>query len=253
MADGSRIAIVTGGASGIGAATAAYLSSEGWRVAAVDLDTPQLAEVRNANPSDAISYHACDVTDEAAVLALVDEIEADIGPIDGVVNCAGIAADIPSLEHPVDLFRKILDINVVGSFIVARAAARKMATRKRGAIVNIASISGIRGSKGRAGYGASKGAVITLTKVLANDLADDGIRVNAIAPGPIETPMVKALHTQQDRARHGRYVPMNRYAEPAEVASVIAFLLDSQKASFVTAEIVSVDGGYTGAGIIVRD
>ena len=253
MADGRKTAIVTGGASGIGAATAAYLAGEGWRVAAIDLDTPTLAEARSANTSDAITFDACDVTDEDAVLALVDRIEAERSPIEGVVNCAGIARDIHALEHPVDVFRKILDVNVVGTFIVARAAARKMAARKRGAIVNIASISGIRGSKGRAGYGASKGAVITLTKVLANDLADHGIRVNAVAPGPIETPMVKALHTEADRARHWHYMPMRRYAEPREVASAIAFLLDEARAGFITAEILSVDGGYTGAGIIERD
>ncbi len=251
MAD--NVVVVTGGASGIGAATASYLAREGWRVAAVDLDTPALADARNANQASAISYHACDVTDEPAVLALIDEIEDRLGPIDGVVNCAGIAKDVHTLDHPVDMFRKILDINVVGTFIVGRAAARKMAQRKRGAIVNIASISGLRGSKGRAGYGASKGAVVTLTQVMANDLAEHGIRVNAIAPGPIETPLIKAMHTQADRDLYHRFVPMNRYADPSEVASVIAFLLDETKSSFITAEIIAVDGGFRGAGIIERD
>ena len=133
------------------------------------------------------------------LLALMDAIERDHGTIEGVVNCAGIARDVTTLDHPVDVFRKILDVNVTGTFIVGRAAARKMAGRKRGAIVNIASVSGLRGSKGRAGYGASKGAIVTLTQVMANDLAEHGIRVNAIAPGPIETPMIKAMHTAADR------------------------------------------------------
>lgn len=248
-----KTVLVTGGASGIGAATAAYLADNGWRVATVDLDTPALAKARQDNSNEAITYFAGDVTDEDAVLKLVDEIEDGVGLIEGVVNCAGIAADQHTLEHAVDVFRKVLDVNVVGSFIVGRAAARKMAGRKRGAIVNIASISGLRGSKGRAGYGASKGAVITLTKVMANDLAEHGIRVNAVAPGPIETPMIKALHTQADRDLYHRFVPMNRYADPSEVASVIAFLLDDTRASFITAEVLAVDGGFRGAGIIVRD
>lgn len=248
-----KVAIVTGAASGIGAATTAYLAGEGWTVAGVDLAGDALDAARASRPDPGVSFHACDVTDEPAVLALVDEIETSIGPIYGVVNCAGIARDIPTLDHPVDLFRQILDINVVGTFIVGRAAARHMARRKRGAIVNIASISGLRGSKGRAGYGASKGAVITLTKVMANDLAEVGIRVNAVAPGPIETPMIKAMHTDEDRALYHRFVPMNRYAEPREVASVIEFLLDEDRASFITAEVVAVDGGFRGAGIIVRD
>jgi NAD(P)-dependent dehydrogenase (short-subunit alcohol dehydrogenase family) len=126
-----------------------------------------------------------------------------------------------------------------------------MAKAGRGAIVNVASISGIRGSKGRSAYGASKGAVINLTQVMANDLAPHGIRVNAVAPGPVETPMVKALHSSADRELYGRYIPMRRYAEPREIASVIYFLLDESQSSFVTGEIVAVDGGYRGAGIIV--
>lgn len=250
---GRKVALITGGASGIGAATVTWLAREGWTVAALDLDTPALAEARQLQDSRAVSYHACDVTNEPQVLALVDRIEAELGPIEGVVNCAGIARDIHTLEHPVDVFRQIMDVNVTGTFIVGRACARKMAERKRGAIVNIASVSGFRGSKGRAAYGASKGAVITMTKVMANDLADHGIRVNAIAPGPVETAMVRYLHTQTDRDRHSHYIPMNRYADPSEMASVIAFLLDETRSSFITAEVIAVDGGYRGSGIIVRD
>ncbi|MGF1650822.1 MAG: SDR family NAD(P)-dependent oxidoreductase [Hyphomicrobiaceae bacterium] len=250
---GSRpVALVTGAASGIGAATADHLIGEGWRVIGIDLESAPLAEVRASRTGPNLEFRAADVTDEPAILAVVDEIEAAIGPIAGVVNCAGIARDTPTLDHPVDAFRKILDVNVVGSFIVARAAARKMSARKQGAIVNIASISGIRGSKGRAGYGASKGAVITLTKVMATDLAGFGIRVNAIAPGPIETPMVQAMHTAADRELFHRFVPMARYAEPREIASVIAFLLDNDKSSFITGEIIAVDGGFRGAGVIER-
>ena len=125
-----------------------------------------------------------------------------------------------------------------------------MRDKSGGAIVNIASISGLRGSKGRSAYGASKGAVVTLTQVMANDLAPYGIRVNAVAPGPVETPMVKAIHTQADRDLYHRYIPMNRYCTPGEIASVAHFLLDDTQSSYVTGEIIAVDGGYRGAGII---
>ncbi|MEM7776563.1 MAG: SDR family oxidoreductase [Pseudomonadota bacterium] len=255
MADATeRLVIVTGAASGIGAATVAHLRQEGWRVVGFDLDTLALAEaVTKFASDDGVSFDAVDVTDEPAVTSAVTHIEQSRGAIEGVVNCAGIARDIPTLDHPIDLFRTIMDVNVTGTFIVGRAVARHMSERKRGAIVNIASISGLRGSKGRAAYGASKGAVITMTQVMANDLAPHGIRVNAVAPGPVETPMIKALHTDEDRGLYLRYVPMNRYADPSEIASVIAFLLDGTKSSFVTAEIIAVDGGYRGAGIIERD
>jgi NAD(P)-dependent dehydrogenase (short-subunit alcohol dehydrogenase family) len=147
----------------------------------------------------------------------------------------------------------MLDINVVGTFMVGQAAARIMKDTGGGAIVNIASISGLRGSKGRAAYGASKGAVVTLTQVMANDLARFGIRVNAVAPGPIDTAMTKAIHTAEDRALYHRYIPMRRYGIPEEMATVIHFLLDDAQSGYVTGEIIAADGGYRGAGLVVHD
>jgi NAD(P)-dependent dehydrogenase (short-subunit alcohol dehydrogenase family) len=146
-----------------------------------------------------------------------------------------------------------MDVNVTGTFIVARAAAQVMKDRGGGAIVNMASVSGLRGSKGRSAYGASKGGVIVLTQVLANDLARYGIRVNAVAPGPVDTPMVKAMHVDKDRALWARHMPMRRYGEPGEIASVIEFLLDGMRSSFMTGEVVAVDGGFSGAGIIADE
>jgi NAD(P)-dependent dehydrogenase (short-subunit alcohol dehydrogenase family) len=255
----SRVALVTGGASGIGLATAELLLETGWKVVIVDLPGATIAKVRAAHvqsksaKSRAIAVYDLNVTDEPAVEALIAEIEADFGPIHGVVNSAGIAADVPIFETTVAMFRNILDINVVGSFIVGRAAARVMAPRKCGAIVNLASISGLRGSKGRSAYGASKGAVITMTQVMANDLSVHGIRVNAVAPGPVETPMVQALHTARDRELFHNFIPMARYAEPIEIATAIEFLLDDRRSSYITGEILAVDGGYRGAGLIARD
>lgn len=248
---GELAAIVTGAGSGIGQATATLLLERGWSVAAIDLHAKGLAELETGRAGERLLVRECDVTNEAQVTAIVSEAAARFGRIDGVVNSAGIAADKHVFDTSAELFRKILDVNVVGTFLVGREAARYMAKVRRGAIVNVASISGLRGSKGRSAYGASKGAVVNLTQVMANDLAPHGIRVNAVAPGPVETPMVKALHTAADRELYGRYTPMRRYAEPREIASVIHFLLDETQASYVTGEIVAVDGGYRGAGIIV--
>ena len=248
---GRPAAIVTGAGSGIGQATTTLLLERGWSVAAVDLETNALTELEGKHSGERLLVRACDVTDEAQVAAVVSEAVARFGRIDGAVNSAGMAADKHVFDTSAELFRKILDVNVVGTFLIGREAARYMAKAGRGAIVNVASISGIRGSKGRSAYGASKGAVVNLTQVMANDLAPHGIRVNAVAPGPVETPMVKALHTAADRELYNRYIPMRRYAEPHEIASVIHFLLDESQSSFVTGEIVAVDGGYRGAGIIV--
>ncbi len=245
-------AIVTGGGSGIGLATAELLLETGWNVALVDVNEAALdgARGRLANAKGA-HFLAADVTDESAVERAVAEAARMVGRLCGVVNCAGISADKHVLETPAALFRKILDVNVIGTFMVGKAAARLMQHSGGGAIVNIASVSGLRGSKGRVAYGASKGAIVTLTQVMANDLAEFGIRVNAVAPGPVETPMVAAIHTEEDRKLYHRYIPMNRYAEPAEIAQVIRFLLDPSQSSYVTGEIIAVDGGYRGAGLVV--
>jgi NAD(P)-dependent dehydrogenase (short-subunit alcohol dehydrogenase family) len=248
-----RVALVTGAASGIGLATVRRLLEAGWKVAAVDRDEKALASLSGEiGLPRRLFTSALDVTDETAAEKAVAMAGEALGGLDGVVNSAGIAADIHALETPVALFRKILDVNVVGTFIVARAAARLMKDRGGGAVVNIASVSGLRGGKGRSAYGASKGAVVVLTQVLANDLARYKIRVNAVAPGPVDTPMVKAVHTAADRALWLRHLPMRRYAEPGEIASVIEFLLDGTRSGYVTGEIVAVDGGFRGAGIIAE-
>ena len=249
----AEVVLITGGASGIGLAAAERLIKAGWSVAIADMDEKALAAARAAFEKATVAFERLDVTDEEAVRAAIDRIEAKLGPLTGVVNSAGIAADKHVFDTTPALMRRILDVNVVGLFTVAQAAAERMKARGRGSIVNIASVAGVRGSKGRSAYGGSKGAVITMTQSMANDLARFGIRVNAIAPGPIETPMVKALHTAADRKLYERFIPMRRYAEPGEIASVIHFLLDPSQSAYVTGEIIAVDGGYRGAGVIVRD
>jgi NAD(P)-dependent dehydrogenase (short-subunit alcohol dehydrogenase family) len=247
----ARVALITGGASGIGCATGRRLLASGWKVAVVDRD-PKALEAQGWRPGDSANvFSAClDVTDESEAQKVVQQAVDALGGLDGVVSSAGIAADLPALDTPVDLFRKILDVNVVGTFIVARAAASIMKERGGGAIVNLASVAGMRGSKGRSAYGSSKAAVIVLTQVLANDLAPFGIRVNAVAPGPVDTPMVKAMHTEADRALWTRHIPMRRYGELDEIAAVIEFLLDGTRSGYMTGAVVPVDGGFSGAGII---
>lgn len=246
-----RVAAVTGGASGIGLAAAEQLLEAGWKVAILDRDEQALDVVRASHAdADRAFFAPLDVTDEVAVEKTIAAVAYTLGGLDGLVNSAGIACDIPTLDTPVSVFRQILDVNVIGTFTAARAAARHMRDHGGGAIVNLASVAGLRGSKGRAAYGSSKGAVIVLTQVMANDLARYGIRVNAVAPGPVDTPMVRAMHTAADRALWSHHVPMRRYAEPREIASVIEFLLDGNRSSYMTGEIVAVDGGFRGAGII---
>ena len=241
-----RVALITGAGSGIGRATVARLLDAGWKVAAVDRDEAALASLahRIAKPQRLFTQ-VLDVTNEPATEKAIAMAGEALSRIDGVVNSAGIAADIPALDTPVDLFRKMLDVNVVGTFIVARAAARLMRNTGGGSIVNISSVAGLRGAKGRSAYGASKGAVIGLTQVLANDLARHGIRVNAVAPGFVDTSRLKGVLDAGRQAIAAR-TPAGRLGTPAEIAATVAFLASDDAAYFVGATL-SPNGGLVTA------
>jgi NAD(P)-dependent dehydrogenase (short-subunit alcohol dehydrogenase family) len=249
---GQETVFVTGGASGIGLAIVEAVLAKGWRAVVADRDERSLDRGRTALASsgDLVRFEALDIADEAAVVRSVATCEAEFGPITGLVNSAGIARDIPSLETGADLFRTILEVNLVGSFVVSREIALRMRERGAGSIVNIASVSGIRGNVGRVAYGASKGGVITMTQVMAVELAPLGIRVNAIAPGPIETPLVREVHTDQVRAGWLATVPQGRYGQPSDIAGAAMFLLDSAQSGFVTGQTICVDGGFTAGGLM---
>ncbi len=228
----NKIAIVTGGASGIGAAIAERFAVEG--ALAITADISEHADFR------------LDVSDPASCTAVVAAVMAAHGRIDCLVNAAGIGRDIPFLETSVEDFDRIIAINLRGTFLIGQACARAM--RAGAAIVNIASISGMRGSTGRSAYGASKGGVVTLSQVMAEELAAVGIRVNVIAPGPIETPLVARIHDAEIRAAYHRAIPMERYGTPAEVAGAAVYLCGPD-AGYVTGHVLAVDGGFLATGV----
>jgi NAD(P)-dependent dehydrogenase (short-subunit alcohol dehydrogenase family) len=246
----ARTVIITGAASGIGFACAEHQLSLDWRVALIDRDAAALekARIAMARPRETLSF-CLDVTDEAAVNAAIAGA-GKLDPIGGLINSAAIGADQSFEATSLECFRKILDVNVVGCFIVARAAIGAMRQAGGGAIVNLASVSGLRGNIGRTAYGASKGAIITMTQVMAVELASANIRVNAIAPGPVETAMVRAMHTPEARQNWVRRVPQHRYGEPREIARAASFLLDDEQSSYVTGHVLAIDGGFLAGGLL---
>ncbi|GAB3577290.1 SDR family oxidoreductase [Amycolatopsis endophytica] len=245
----TRTVIVSGGASGIGLATVERLLDDGWRAVVADRGTAALdqARARLAGHAD-VRFEQLDVTDEDAVEAAVARVDEDFGPVRGVVTAAGIGSATSFLDSSPQLFRQVLEVNLTGTFLLARAAARSMVRTGGGAIVTISSVSGTRGSPGRAAYSASKGGVITMTKVMALELGPLGVRANCVAPGATETPLVTEVHTPEVRAAILPAIPLGRYAQPRETAEAIAFLLD-ERSAFVTGQTLTVDGGQTaGAG-----
>ena len=245
----TRVALVTGAGRGIGLATARRFLDEGWSVALIELDAATLASAMAALAApEATLAIACDVSDQAQVLAAVSQAAAHFGRVDALVNNAGIAVFKPLLETTLEEWNRVLAVNLTGPFLMTQAVAPVMAGGGGGAIVNITSISGLRASTLRVAYGTSKAALGHLTQQQAVELAGLGIRVNAVAPGPVDTAMAQAVHSPAIRADYHAAIPLNRYGLESELAEAIFFLC-SERASYITGQVIAVDGGFQAAGI----
>ena len=244
-----KVALVTGAARGIGLATARRFLADGWRVALLDIEGKLLADAVAglANSDDTLALD-CDVSDATAVADAIEQIAGRFGRLDALVNNAGVAVFAPLLETSDADWNRILSVNLTGPFLCTRAAAPLLREHGGGAVVNVTSISAVRASTLRSAYGTSKAGLAHLTKQLAVELASLGIRVNGVAPGPVDTAMAKAVHTPDIRADYHDAIPLNRYGLEEELAEAI-FFLSSERASYITGQILAVDGGFDAAGI----
>lgn len=244
-----KVCVVTGGASGLGAATAQYLVEQGANVILVDMNQ-ELGTQMAQQLGEKAQFKALDVTDEAAVEQFFAEIEQHYSQLNGLVNCAGIAPSAKVLGkeglHSLSMFQKVLDINVSGSFNMIRFAAQLMAKyqlqageEERGVIVNTASVAAYEGQIGQAAYSASKGAIVAMTLPLARELARESIRVMTIAPGIMETPMLKAFpqHVQDALGQMVPYPP--RLAKPHEFAQLVGQIFEN---GYLNGEVIRLDG-----------
>ncbi|MBD5605702.1 MAG: glucose 1-dehydrogenase [Candidatus Eremiobacteraeota bacterium] len=234
-----RIALVTGAASGLGFETAKTFAAEGAHVVAIDLDAGAVEKRLSDAGVDAFAV-AANVADEAAVAQAVQSALARFGRIDVLVNFAGITRDAMHHKMTLDQFETVLRVNLTGAFLIARAVAAQMVQQQSGSIVLIASRAAY-GNVGQSNYSASKGGVISLTRTLALELGRFGVRVNAIAPGFIETPMTSVV-PDKVRERASQLAPLGRIGAPSDIARVALFLA-SEAAAFMTGQTLNVDGG----------
>jgi NAD(P)-dependent dehydrogenase (short-subunit alcohol dehydrogenase family) len=246
-----RVALVTGGSSGIGRAAALALASAGASVLLYALPGEELeaaAEACRAAGAHALAYPG-DVGDPVAVAAAFDVAERELGAVDAVFNNAGISLVASIVETTDEAWQRLLHTNVTGSFNVAREAARRMVAARRGSIVSTASELALGGEPGYAAYSATKGAILAMTRALAAELAVHGIRVNAVCPGATDTPLLQAEYggtadPALARAEGEESIALGRLGRPEEIARVVVFLL-SDNASYVTGAQYVVDGGRT--------
>jgi NAD(P)-dependent dehydrogenase (short-subunit alcohol dehydrogenase family) len=205
------------------------------------------AVAKLAYPEDTLSLH-CDVSNAEAVATAMESVGRRFGRLDALVNNAGVAVFTPLLQTSDEDWDRVLAVNLTGPFLCTKAAVPLMREHGGGAIVNITSISAVRASTLRSAYGTSKAGLAHLTKQLAVELASLGIRVNGVAPGPVDTAMAKAVHTPEIRADYHDAIPLNRYGLEEELAEAV-FFLSCERSSYITGQILAVDGGFEAAGI----
>ena len=240
-----RTALVTGAAQGLGRVIAQSLAAAGAKVACIDINADSLAEtvasIRSAGGT--AEPIACDVTNSSRVNEVVDEVTGKWGALNILVNNAGITRDNVIVRMKDEQWDAVININLRGTFLFTRAAARPMMKNRQGRIINIASVSGLMGNPGQANYSASKAGVIGLTRTIACELASRNITVNAVAPGFIATDMTAALG-EEILLEVRKRIPLGRLGEPQDVADAVLFLA-SDAASFITGHVLTVDGGLT--------
>ncbi len=241
-----QVALVTGAARGLGRAIAENLARCGAKVACVDVNAELLDQTAAAIVAAGGTAMAltCDVTDSARVSAVVDEVVNAWGGLDILVNNAGITKDTLLLRMKDDQWDAVININLRGTFLFTRSAARALMKSQRGRIINIASVAGIMGNPGQSNYSASKAGVIGLTRTVAKEVASRGITVNAVAPGFIGTDMAHALGDEIIE-QIKKNTPLGRLGDPQDVADAVLFLA-SEGAGFITGHVLTVDGGLTG-------
>lgn len=237
-------AIVTGGSRGIGREIVLAFLNEGASVWYLDLAEGEFLseyqEIAVKNGATA-AYKECNVADETVVQKVIDEIIAEAGSVEVCVNNAGITRDTLMMRMKSEDWKAVLDVNLSSAFYVSRALYRQMAKQKNGSIINVASIVGIIGNGGQTNYSASKAGLIGMTKSMAREVASRNVRVNAVAPGFIVTPMTDKLNEEQKKALYDQ-IPMGRLGDPSEVAKTILFLA-SDLSSYITGEVLKITGG----------
>ncbi len=239
-----RVALVTGGSRGIGRACAVALAQDGYDIAVVYAGSVDAARETcaacEAAGATARAYR-CDVADSDAVDTCTGAVLEDFGSVWALINNAGITRDGLLMRMDDDAFGRVLDVNLKGTFNMTRALTKTFMRQRGGCIVNMSSVVGLTGNAGQANYAASKAGVIGLTKAVARELAPRGVRVNAVAPGFVETDMTAQL-SDKVRTALVEQIPLKRLARPEEVADVVRFLA-SDAAAYITGEVVRVDGG----------
>ena len=241
----AKVAVITGGARGIGLATAKTFIDKAWRVAIVDWDGKELQTLASTLPD--VLLLELDVSNPEHAQSIMSRTKDHFERVDALINNAGVA-DFGAIEDTTfERWRAVMSVNLDGVFLCTQAALPAL-KQTRGAIVNIASISGLRASTLRVAYGTSKAAVIHLTEQQAAELGEYGIRANAVAPGPVRTKLAMAVHSQDIIDAYHDAIPLNRYGSEQEIANVITFLC-SEEASYVTGQLISVDGGFESTGI----
>jgi NAD(P)-dependent dehydrogenase (short-subunit alcohol dehydrogenase family) len=244
-----RVAVITGGAQGIGRRTAELLAERGYTLAIIDLQRSVLTVGTASSPAEVLEY-AGDITREETVADFAAQVFARFGRVDVLVNNAGISLICPAEHTSSADYRRVLEVNLIAPFLLARIFGKKMLEAGRGAIINVASVAGLVAVADRAAYNTSKHGLIGLTRTLAAEWGGRGVRVNAVCPGWVKTEMDvadQAGGSYTDADITGR-IPMARFATPDDIARAIAFLADEKESGFINGHCLSVDGGWAADG-----